>query len=91
MTTHDKDKIIALRNEADKFATEKLLCEGEYHPDFHTVSDERFYAIAFAAGAAQRHAEIAELAEALEHSVLYVPDLATVPGIAAVLAKVRKP
>ena len=37
MTTHDKDKIIALRNKADKFATEKLLCEGEYHTDFHTV------------------------------------------------------
>lgn len=36
-------------------------------------------------------ADNAELVEALEHSVLYVPDLATVPGIAAVLAKVRKP
>ena len=50
MTTHDKDKIIALRNEADKFATKKLLCEGEYHPDFHTVSDERFYTLALEDG-----------------------------------------
>ena len=45
----------------------------------------------FQAGAASRDAEIAELVAALEHSVLYVPDLATVPGIAAALAKVRKP
>lgn len=40
---------------------------------------------------AAKDTEIAELVEALEHSVLYVPDLATVPGIAAALAKVRKP
>lgn len=45
----------------------------------------------FTAAAASRDAEVAELVVALEHSVLYVPDLATVPGIAAVLAKVRKP
>ena len=45
----------------------------------------------FQAGAASRDAEIAELVAALEHFVLYVPDLATVPGIAAALAKVRKP
>jgi hypothetical protein len=31
-------------------------------------------------------ADNARLREALEHSVLYVPDLATVPGIAAALA-----
>jgi len=49
------------------------------------------YEVGYKAGAASRDAEVAELVEALEHSVLYVPDLATVPGIAAALAKVRKP
>ena len=50
MTTHDLDKVIALREEADKFAEKKLSCGGEYHPEFHTVSDEYFYALAFEAG-----------------------------------------
>ncbi len=65
MTTHDKDKIIALRNEADKFATKKLLCEGEYHPDFHTVSDERFYTLAFEDGCQAEREECAVVCERL--------------------------
>lgn len=63
MTTHDRDKVIALREEADKFATNELSCEGEYHPDFHTVSDERFYAIAFEAGRQAEREECAKLCE----------------------------
>jgi hypothetical protein len=65
MTTHDRDKIIALREEADKFATNELSCEGEYHPDFHTVSDERFYAIAFEAGRVAEREECAKVCDNL--------------------------
>ena len=97
MTTHDRDKIIALREEADKFATNELSCEGEYHPDFHTVSDEHFYAIAFAAGSASRDAEIEELVAALESlidmDVAYQRGRKVVEAVenaCAVLAKVRK-
>jgi len=67
MTTHDRDKVIALREEADKFATNELSCEGEYHPDFHTVSDERFYAIAFEAGRVAGVEEAAVIADAWDH------------------------
>ena len=66
MTTHDRDKIIALREEADKFATNELPCEGEYHPDFHTVSDERFYAIAFEAGRQAEREECANVCESID-------------------------
>lgn len=61
-----------------------------YEPNY-SLATEFDCRAAFIAGAESRDAEIAGLVEALEHSVLYVPDLATVPGIAAVLAKVRKP
>jgi hypothetical protein len=77
MTIHDRDKIIALREEADKFATNELSCEGEYHPDFHTVSDERFYAIAFEAG---RQAEREECAKYIENQSL--PDAYSEPCLA---------
>ena len=59
MTT--REQIIDLRNECDEFAEQTLQCKGEFHPDFHKVSDERFYAIAHEAGAASRDAEVAEL------------------------------
>ena len=59
MTT--REQIIALRNECDEFAEQTLQCKGEFHPDFHTVSDERFYTIAYEAGAASRDVEIAQL------------------------------
>lgn len=56
MTT--REEVIALRKECDEFAEQDLQCKGEFHPDFHTVSDERFYAIAFESG---RQAEREEL------------------------------
>lgn len=59
MTT--REQIIGLRNECDEFAEQTLKCTGEFHPDFHTVSDERFYNIAHEAGVASRDAEIAQL------------------------------
>ena len=37
-----RDDIIKLREESDEWAEKHLQCEGEYHPDFHTVSDVRF-------------------------------------------------
>jgi hypothetical protein len=39
-----RDDIIRLREECDEWAEDHLQCKGEYHPDFHTVSDERFAA-----------------------------------------------
>jgi hypothetical protein len=35
--------------ECDQWAEDHLQCKGEYHPDFHTVSDERFAALVAAA------------------------------------------
>jgi len=55
-----REDIIVLREEADKFATRQLSCEGEYHPDFHTVSDECFYTIAFEAGRVAEREECAK-------------------------------
>jgi hypothetical protein len=40
-----RDEIIKLREESDEWAEKHLQCEGEYHPDFHAVSDERFAAL----------------------------------------------
>ncbi len=40
-----RDDIIRLREECDQWAEDHLQCKGEYHPDFHTVSDERFAAL----------------------------------------------
>jgi hypothetical protein len=40
-----RDDIIRLRGECDQWAEDHLQCKGEYHPDFHTVSDERFAAL----------------------------------------------
>jgi len=37
-----RDDIVRLREECDQWAEWHLQCVGEYHPDFHTVSDERF-------------------------------------------------
>lgn len=44
-----KDDIIRLREQADDWTVQHLQCVGEYHPDFHTVSDERFVALVAAA------------------------------------------
>jgi hypothetical protein len=44
-----RDDIIRLREECDQWAEQHLQCKGEYHPDFHTVSDERFAALVAAA------------------------------------------
>lgn len=44
-----RDDIIRLREECDQWAEDHLQCKGEYHPDFHTVSDERFAAFVAAA------------------------------------------
>jgi hypothetical protein len=44
-----RDDIIRLREECDGWAEDHLQCKGEYHPDFHTVSDERFAALVAAA------------------------------------------
>ena len=44
-----RDDIIRLREECDQWAEDHLQCKGEYHPDFHTVSDERFAALVAAA------------------------------------------
>ena len=46
MTTDD---IIQLRELCDQWAEDHLQCVGEYHPDFHAVSDERFAALVAAA------------------------------------------
>jgi hypothetical protein len=40
-----RDDIIRMREECDQWAEWHLQCVGEYHPDFHTVSDERFAAL----------------------------------------------
>lgn len=40
-----REEIIKLRDECDEWAENHLQCTGEYHPDFHTVSDERFAAL----------------------------------------------
>lgn len=44
-----RDDIIRMREQADDLAVQHLQCVGEYHPDFHTVSDERFAALVVAA------------------------------------------
>ena len=44
-----RDDIVRLREECDQWAEWHLQCVGEYHPDFHTVSDERFAALVAAA------------------------------------------
>jgi hypothetical protein len=44
-----RDDIIRLREECDQWAEDHLQCKGEYHPDFHAVSDERFAALVAAA------------------------------------------
>jgi hypothetical protein len=44
-----RDDIIRLREECDQWAEDHLQCKGEYHPDFHTVSDKRFAALVAAA------------------------------------------
>ena len=41
----NRDDIIRLRQEADDWAKKELSCAGEFHPDFHEVSDERFAAL----------------------------------------------
>lgn len=41
----NREDIIRMREQADDWAEEHLQCMGEYHPDFHTVSDERFAAL----------------------------------------------
>jgi hypothetical protein len=45
----NREDIIRMREQADDWAEEHLQCMGEYHPDFHTVSDERFAALVAAA------------------------------------------
>jgi hypothetical protein len=40
-----RDDIIRMREQADDWAEEHLQCMGEFHPDFLTVSDERFAAL----------------------------------------------
>jgi hypothetical protein len=45
----NRDDIVRLREECDQWAEWHLQCVGEYHPDFHTVSDERFAALVAAA------------------------------------------
>lgn len=45
----NREDIIRLRDECDEWAENHLQCKGEYHPDFHTVSDERFAALVAAA------------------------------------------
>mgnify|MGYP000152583675 CR=1 FL=1 len=37
-----RDQIVELRTLSDKKAEEYLQCQGEFHPDFHEVSDEFF-------------------------------------------------
>ena len=37
--------VIRLREACDQWAEDHLQCVGEYHPDFHTVSDARFAAL----------------------------------------------
>jgi hypothetical protein len=44
-----RDDIIHMREQADDWAEEHLQCMGEFHPDFLTVSDERFAALVAAA------------------------------------------
>ncbi len=44
-----REDIIRLREECDQWAEDHLQCKGEYHPDFHAVSDERFAALVAAA------------------------------------------
>ena len=44
-----REQIIAMREECDKLAEQYLQCKGEFHPNFHTVSDEFFAALVAAA------------------------------------------
>ena len=37
-----RDQIVELRKLSDKKAEEYLQCQGEFHTDFHEVSDEFF-------------------------------------------------
>ena len=94
MTTHDKDKIIAAAKEAG-FAE----WENTDSPEFLALIAE-FYTIAFAAGAASRDAEIAELKDAAQAVIdrWDTPIWKDVPAtgeyinkLRAALAKVRKP
>jgi hypothetical protein len=45
----NRDDIIRMREQADDWTVQHLQCVGEYHPDFHTVSDERFASVVAAA------------------------------------------
>lgn len=65
-----RDDIIRLRKECDQWAEDHLQCKGEYHPDFHTVSDERFAALV---AAAEREALMA-LLEGIDKTELESPD-----------------
>lgn len=39
------DEIIRMADEADDYADSVIQMPGEYHPDWHTVRDERFAAL----------------------------------------------
>ena len=40
-----QDEIIRMAREADDYADDFIQMPGEYHPDWHTVRDERFAAL----------------------------------------------
>ena len=65
----DREDIIRLRDECDEWAENHLQCKGEYHPDFHTVSDERFATLV---AAAEREA-IAQMIEDIPGCSQYFP------------------
>ena len=41
----DQSEIIRMAREADDYADDFIQMPGEYHPDWHTVRDERFAAL----------------------------------------------
>jgi hypothetical protein len=67
---NNKD-IIRLRDECDEWAENHLQCKGEYHPDFHSVSDERFAELV---ASAEREACLKAVEQAIEHQIIHYPE-----------------
>lgn len=79
----NRDEIIRLREECDQWAEDHLQCKGEYHTDFHTVSDERFAALVAAA-------ERERLAKALDHQCRGMSDYFEVKWIRELATALRR-
>lgn len=61
----NKEDIERMVEEAENWAVNELQCVGEYHPDFHTVRDQRFAELVAAAERDRICKQIAQLHDAL--------------------------